>query len=85
VAARITELVVLRKVHSVVSARIAASLHPIGAVILVVVGPPAAVDFFLLHGAGNGLLTIVQGRVVLAIARPTNGPILMPRAVDGSL
>jgi hypothetical protein len=83
VAARITELVVLRKIHPVVSARIAASLHPIGAVILVAVGPP--VVFVLLHGAGNGLLTIAQGRVALAIARPTNGPTRMPRAVDGSL
>lgn len=67
VAARIAELVVLRKIHPVVSSRIAASLHPIGAVILVVVGPPAAVVFVFLHGAGNGLLTIAQGTVPLAI------------------
>jgi hypothetical protein len=70
VAARIAELAVLRKIHPVVSSRIAASLHPIGAVILAVGGPPAAVVFVVLHGAGNGLLTIAQGTVPLAIFGP---------------
>jgi predicted MFS family arabinose efflux permease len=70
VAARIAEFVALRKIHPVVSARIAASLHPIGAIILVVVGPPAAVVFVLLYGAGNGLLTIARGTVPLAIFGP---------------
>lgn len=67
VAARIAELVAFRTIHPVVSSRIAASLHPIGAVILAVGGPPAAAVFVLLHGAGNGLLTIAQGTVPLAI------------------
>ena len=70
VAARVAELVVLRKIHPVASSRIAASLHPIGAVILAVGGPPAAVAFVVLHGAGNGLLTIAQGTVPLAIFGP---------------
>jgi MFS family permease len=70
VAARIAEFVVLRRIHPVVSARIAASLHPIGVAILVVAGPPAAVAFVLLYGAGNGLLTIARGTVPLAIFGP---------------
>jgi MFS family permease len=70
VAARFAELAALRKIHPLVSSRIAASLHPIGAVILAVGGPPAAVVFVLLHGAGNGLLTIAQGTVPLAIFGP---------------
>lgn len=70
VAARIDEFAVLRRIHPVVLARIAASLHPIGAAILLVAGPPAAVAFVLLYGAGNGLLTIARGTVPLAIFGP---------------
>lgn len=70
VAARLAELVLLRRIHPVVSCRIAASLHPIGAAILVAAGPPAATVFTLLHGAGNGLMTIAQGTVPLAIFGP---------------
>lgn len=67
VAARLAELVILRKSHPLVSSRIAASLHPIGAFLLAVGGPPLAAAFVILHGAGNGLLTIAQGTVPLAI------------------
>ena len=54
---------------SAVSAH-AASLHPIGAAIFAVIGAPAAALFALLHGAGNGLLTIARGTVPLAIFGP---------------
>lgn len=67
VVSRVVELVALRKVHPVVSSCIAASLHPIGAALLAFGGPPAAVPFVVLHGAGNGLLTIAQGTVPLSI------------------
>lgn len=70
VIARLAELVVLRKIHPLVSSRIAACLHPIGAAILAVGGPPVAAVFVVLHGAGNGLLTIAQGTVPLAIFGP---------------
>jgi len=70
VIARMVELVVLRKIHPLVSSRIAACLHPIGAAILAVGGPPVAAVFVVLHGAGNGLLTIAQGTVPLAIFGP---------------
>src|SRR6185312_1984337 len=58
VAARLAEFMALRRIHPLVSARVAAALHPIGAAILAVTGPPAAVAFVVLYGAGNGLLTI---------------------------
>jgi MFS family permease len=70
VAARLFEFGALRMVHPLVSARLAALLHPIGAVILVVLGPGAITAFAVLHGAGNGLLTIAKGTVPLAIFGP---------------
>jgi MFS family permease len=70
VAARLVEFGALRMVHPLVSARLAALLHPIGAAILAVVGPGAITAFAVLHGAGNGLLTIAKGTVPLAIFGP---------------
>jgi hypothetical protein len=70
VAARLVEFGALRMVHPLVSARLAALLHPIGAVILAVVGPGAITAFAVLHGAGNGHLTIARGTVPLAIFGP---------------
>jgi MFS family permease len=72
VAARVAEFVIMRRIHPLVSARIAASMHPIGAVVLGIFGAPAAVAFALLHGAGNGLLTIARGTVPLALFGPVN-------------
>jgi hypothetical protein len=57
-------------VHPLVSARLAALLHPVGVVILAVVGPGAITAFAVLQGAGNGLLTIAKGTVPLAIFGP---------------
>jgi predicted MFS family arabinose efflux permease len=70
VAARVAELLLLRTVHPLVAARMAAVLHPIGAGVLALVGPPAAVAFVLFYGAGNGLLTIARGTVPLAVFGP---------------
>jgi hypothetical protein len=70
VAARLVEFGALRMVHPLVSARVAALLHPIGAVILGLLGPGAITAFAVLHGAGNGLLTIAKGTVPLAIFGP---------------
>jgi MFS family permease len=72
VAARMAEFFVMRRAHPLVSARIAASLHPVGAAILLTLGAPAAAAFTLLHGAGNGLLTIARGTVPLALFGPEN-------------
>jgi MFS family permease len=70
VVARALEFVVLRRIHPLVSARIAATLHPIGAAVLALAGPAGAAAFAVLYGAGNGLLTIARGTVPLAIFGP---------------
>jgi predicted MFS family arabinose efflux permease len=70
VAARLAEFVILRRIHPLVSARIAATLHPLGAVLFAVIGAPAAAAFAVFYGAGNGLLTIARGTVPLAVFGP---------------
>ncbi|MBV9521713.1 MAG: MFS transporter [Alphaproteobacteria bacterium] len=70
VAARFVEFSVLRWVHPLNSARFAAILHPIGACVLILFGAPAAAAFALLHGAGNGMLTIAKGTLPLALFGP---------------
>ena len=73
VGARIVEFSVLRSVHPIVSARLASLLHPIGAVFLVVLGAPGIAAFALLHGAGNGMITIAKGTLPLALFGPQAG------------
>jgi predicted MFS family arabinose efflux permease len=70
VAARLVEFFMLRRAHPLVSARIAALLHPIGAVVFALIGAPAAAAFAVFYGAGNGLLTIARGTVPLAVFGP---------------
>ena len=67
VAARVAEFSLLRHATPMISARLAAGLHPLGAVLLVLIGAPAAIPFVLLHGAGNGMLTIARGTLPLAL------------------
>jgi hypothetical protein len=67
VAARVAEFGLLQRQHPLVSARLAAAAHPLGAAILVLIGGPAAYVFALLHGAGNGVLTIAKGTLPLAL------------------
>jgi predicted MFS family arabinose efflux permease len=67
VAGRLLEFGVLRHVHPLLSARLAALLHPIGVAALMLLGTPAAAVFALLHGAGNGILTIAKGTLPLAL------------------
>ena len=66
VAARLVDFGLLRHVHPLASARIATLLHPLGAAALAMLGAPAVIAFALLHGAGNGILTIVRGTLPLA-------------------
>lgn len=70
VAARLVEFGLFRRFHPLVSARLAAAMHPIGAAAVLAVGTPAAGAFVLLHGGGNGLLTIARGTVPLALFGP---------------
>jgi MFS family permease len=66
VLARLFEFGLLRRTHPLVSALVATSLHPLAAFLFLVFGAPAAV-FALLHGAGNGLLTIAAGTLPLVL------------------
>ena len=67
VAARMLEFGVLRNIHPLLSARLAALTHPIGAMALLVTGPALAPVFAVLHGAGNGILMIANGTLPLAL------------------
>ncbi len=70
VAARVLEFGLLRRCHPIMSARAAAAAHPVAAVALVAFGGPAAYAFAVLHGAGNGILTIAKGTLPLALFGP---------------
>jgi len=70
VAARLFEFSVLKRLHPLVSTRLALLLHPLGAAVLGVFGAPTAAAFAVLHGAGNGLLTISRGTLPLAMFGP---------------
>jgi MFS family permease len=72
VAARILEASTLSKFHPLFSTRIACITHPIGACVIGLFGGGAAAAFTLLHGAGNGILTIARGTLPLAIFGPEN-------------
>lgn len=90
VGARLLEFGVLQKVHPLLSARLAASLHPLGVVVLALAGPPSAVLFGVLHGAGNGILTIAKGTLPLAFFGPQGyghlqGVLMVPARVAGAL
>lgn len=67
VAARVVEFVLIKHLHPVVSTRIATTLHSIGVIALMLLGVPGMALFAVLHGAGNGLLTIGKGTVPLAL------------------
>ncbi len=71
VAARLLEFLAARRYqfHPLLSARLAAACHPVGGLILGLFGGPALVAsaFAVLHGAGNGMITIAKGTLPLAI------------------
>lgn len=70
VAARVLEHTLLQRFHPLLSARIASITHPIGVGALLLFGAPAAYLFTLLHGAGNGVMTIAKGTLPLVIFGP---------------
>lgn len=73
VAARLLEAGPLARFHPLVSARLATLTHPVGvAVLLLAGGGVASSAFALLHGSGNGILTIARGTVPLALFGPEN-------------
>lgn len=72
VGARMLEASFLRRLHPLVSARLASTTHPLGAAVIAVTGGGglAASAFAVLHGMGNGVLTIARGTVPLALYGP---------------
>jgi predicted MFS family arabinose efflux permease len=70
VAARLVEFGLLRRLHPLISARFAALMHPLAALALSMSGPFGIAGFALLHGAGNGMITIAKGTLPLAIFGP---------------
>jgi predicted MFS family arabinose efflux permease len=70
VAGRLLEFGILRRLHPLLSARLAALMHPIGASLLLFIGGPAAAVFAVMHGAGNGILTIANGTLPLVLFGP---------------
>jgi predicted MFS family arabinose efflux permease len=67
VAARMLEAGFFKRYHPLLSARLSTLMHPIGAILLFAGGGLLAMPFTLLHGAGNGILTIARGTVPLAV------------------
>ncbi|AMD00573.1 MFS transporter [Halomonas chromatireducens] len=70
VAARLLEFSLLQRFHPLLSAKLAVVAHPLGALGVITLGAPFATLFVLLHGAGNGILTIAKGTLPLAIFGP---------------
>jgi hypothetical protein len=67
VAARVLEFTLLRRAHPLLSAKLANLAHPLGVAALLGLGASFAPLFVLLHGAGNGVQTIVRGTLPLAV------------------
>jgi predicted MFS family arabinose efflux permease len=70
VAARIFEYSARHWVNPLISARIATLLHPAAALILAIGGVPLIAAFSILHGAGNGMITICRATLPLALYGP---------------
>ena len=72
VGARLLEAGFLKRFSPLISTRLACLMHPIGACVIGLFGGGAAAAFALLHGAGNGILTIARGTLPLSIFGPEN-------------
>ena len=90
VAGRLLEFGLLRRIHPLLSARLAGLAHPVGVLVLMAVGGPGAAAFALLHGAGNGIMTIAKGTLPLVLFGPLGygarqGWMMMPARVAQAL
>jgi predicted MFS family arabinose efflux permease len=74
VGARLLEAGPLARLHPLITARLATLTHPLGAALLLATGAGGITSclFALLHGSGNGILTIARGTVPLALFGPEN-------------
>jgi MFS family permease len=90
VAARLVELGLMRRRSPLLTARAAALGHPVAVALLVVLGPLGALPFAIVHGLGNGLVTIVRGTLPLALFGATGygvrqGWLTLPARLLGAL
>jgi predicted MFS family arabinose efflux permease len=67
VAGRLLEFGALKQISPWTSAKMASMSHPVGAVLFMGLGAPLATVFTVLHGAGNGILTIAKGTLPLLV------------------
>ena len=67
VAGRLVEYRFLKNAHPLLSARLAILAHPLAALCLGLLGAPAATVFAMVHGLGNGILTIAVGTLPLKL------------------
>jgi predicted MFS family arabinose efflux permease len=74
VAARLAEFFAMQRwrFHPLLTARVATGLLPAGGALLALFGGPAfaACAFSVVHGAGNGMITIAKGTLPLALFGP---------------
>ena len=90
VAGRLLEFGFLRRVHPLLSARLASLAHPLGVAALLLGGAAFAPAFGLLHGIGNGILTIAMATLPLALFGPQGygarqGWLMLPARILQSL
>ena len=71
VAGRLLEFGFLKHAPALLSARLAVLAHPVGVAALLWIGAPAATAFAVLHGLGNGIMTIAIGTLPLLLFGPT--------------
>jgi MFS family permease len=70
VVGRIVEFTLLKRAHPLLSARLATLAHPAACLALGLFGAPAAIAFAMIHGFGNGILTIAIGTLPLYFFGP---------------
>lgn len=90
VIARILEYGARRWIDPLISAKVASALHPVAAIAIATGGAPAMSLFAVIHGAGNGMLTIVRGTLPLALFGPSGygariGQIAVPSQIGRAL
>jgi MFS family permease len=71
VGARVLEFSARRWSNPLISAKIANALHPLAALVIGLGGVPVIALFSVIHGAGNGILTIARGTLPLALFGPS--------------
>jgi MFS family permease len=86
VVARMLEAVLMRRLHPLLSARLAATAHPLAALGLLLFVAPAAIPFAICHGAGNGIVTIAKGTLPLVLFGPVGyggrqGTLMVPARI----